>query len=98
MFFFKFPNPRLYPILKNCQTAILYSSLDDNHDLKKARQALIKRIGKTFSLKKYKRNSLCSSGVNDYPHGIVELHDDIVSRQVCEFILKDFNWFISLGT
>jgi hypothetical protein len=52
-FSIQFPNPRAYPILKNCLTAIdLYSSLDDNHDLKKARQALIKHIGKHFIILK----------------------------------------------
>jgi len=44
---FKFPNSNAYPALKKCQTALdLYSSLHDEHDLKKARQALIKHIGK----------------------------------------------------
>ncbi|CAF4361683.1 unnamed protein product, partial [Adineta steineri] len=41
-----FPNPKIYPILKKCHTvASLYTSLNDNHQLKKARQALLNRIG-----------------------------------------------------
>ncbi len=40
-----------------------------------------------FSLIKNKELSILL-GVNDYPHGIVELYDDIVSRQVCRFIFK----------
>jgi tRNA1(Val) A37 N6-methylase TrmN6 len=33
----------------------LYSSLHDEHDLKKARQALIKRIGKIFFIHRKER-------------------------------------------
>ncbi|CAF1156285.1 unnamed protein product [Adineta ricciae] len=71
-----FPNSHAYPILKKCLTAVqLYSSLHDDHDLKKARQALIDRIG-----------------VSDYSDGILELYDDIVSRQAHNFsIPKDFS-------
>ena len=63
----------------------LYSSLHDDHDLKKARQALINRIGKKDQLL---TSDLFSSiqihlGVTDYSDGILELYDDIVSRQVC---------------
>ena len=51
-YFSKFPNPKVFPILKKCPVApVLYSSLDDNHDLKKARQALITRIGKYLIIK-----------------------------------------------
>ncbi|CAF4801535.1 unnamed protein product, partial [Rotaria magnacalcarata] len=40
-----FPNPKVAPELKNCPTVIaLYKSLNDNHDLKVARQALIDHI------------------------------------------------------
>jgi hypothetical protein len=85
IFFLKFPNPKVYPILKECQTALsLYASLNDDHDLKKARQALIDRIGKIFifTLLLKKKSFLLLLGVNDYPHGIVELYDEIASRQV----------------
>ncbi|CAF4241547.1 unnamed protein product [Rotaria magnacalcarata] len=45
-----FPNPKVAPELKNCPTVIaLYKSLNDNHDLKVARQALIDHIGKINS-------------------------------------------------
>ncbi|CAF2705962.1 unnamed protein product [Rotaria sp. Silwood2] len=64
-----FPNPNIYPILENCHSVkSLYTSLNDDHELKKARQALINRIG-----------------VTEYPHGIIELYDDIVSRQAHNF-------------
>ncbi|UJR13380.1 hypothetical protein I4U23_000396 [Adineta vaga] len=90
-----FPNTHAFPILKKCVSAVqLYSSLHDEHDLKKARQALINHIG-----------------VKDYNHGIVELYDDIVSRQAHNFsipedyinLTKDFEIlsareFISMAT
>ncbi|CAF3998224.1 unnamed protein product, partial [Rotaria sordida] len=41
-----FPNSKMYPALKKCHTALeLYRLLHDDHDLKKARQALINHIG-----------------------------------------------------
>jgi hypothetical protein len=64
--------------------------LNDNHELKKARQALINRVGMkvlTRILFLYKIISL--SGVKEYPNGIIELHDDIVSRQVRVYFLSD---------
>ncbi|CAF0739599.1 unnamed protein product [Rotaria sordida] len=45
-----FPNPNIYPILKKCLSVpSFYMSLNDDHELKKARQALINRIGFTES-------------------------------------------------
>ncbi|CAF0741484.1 unnamed protein product [Didymodactylos carnosus] len=41
-----FPNPRVYPILEKCHNATsLYESLHDDHELKKARNAVLKHIG-----------------------------------------------------
>jgi hypothetical protein len=82
----KFPNPSAYPTLKKCQNALeLYSSLHDDHDLKKARQAFINHIGKVFiSIIRFQNHSF-HTGVQEYPHGIIELYDDVVSRQVCIF-------------
>ncbi|CAF4609040.1 unnamed protein product [Rotaria sp. Silwood1] len=78
-----FPNPNVYPILNNCHSIkSLYTSLNDDHELKRARRALINHIGLT-----------------EYPHGIIELYDDIVSRQAHNFtvpkdileLTKDFD-------
>ncbi|CAF5104516.1 unnamed protein product, partial [Rotaria sp. Silwood1] len=42
-----FPNPNVYPILNNCHSIkSLYTSLNDDHELKRARRALINHIGK----------------------------------------------------
>ncbi|CAF3146830.1 unnamed protein product [Rotaria socialis] len=68
-----FPNPNIAPILSKCHTVkSLYTSLTDDHELKKARQTLINRIGLT-----------------EYPHGIIELHDDIISRQAHNFTVPN---------
>ncbi|UJR33986.1 hypothetical protein I4U23_021401 [Adineta vaga] len=68
-----FPNANIYPILKKCPSvASLYTSLNDDHELKKARQALLNRIG-----------------ANEHSHGIVELYDDIVSRQAHNFSIPE---------
>ncbi|CAF0756523.1 unnamed protein product [Adineta ricciae] len=41
-----FPNTNVYPILKNCPNVItLYESFNDDHDMKRARQRLLNRIG-----------------------------------------------------
>ena len=81
IFFLKFPNPRVYPALKECKSAReLYNSWDDNHDMKKAREILIKHIGKHPHL--ISPINLFKIGVPDYQHGFVELSDDIVSRLV----------------
>lgn len=64
-----FPNPKVAPSLQQCDNASsLYSSLNEDHDLRSARQAFINRLG-----------------LEDSRHGIVELHDDIVSRQAHDF-------------
>jgi hypothetical protein len=64
-----FPNPNLYPILNKCHSApSLYTSLNDDHELKKARQTLLNHIGAT-----------------EYQYGIIELHDDIISRLAHNF-------------
>ena len=83
----KFPNPQAYPILEKCKSALqLYTSLNDDHDLKKARQAFINHIGKIFIYNLWILNHISfMKGVKEYSNGIIELYDDIVSRQVCIF-------------
>lgn len=48
----QFPNPHVYPILKKClSSSSLYQSLADDHGLKRARLAFLRRIGKSCLLR-----------------------------------------------
>ncbi|CAF3855915.1 unnamed protein product [Adineta steineri] len=98
-----FPNPKIYPILKKCHTvASLYTSLNDNHQLKKARQALLNRIGLTSShsgiIELY--DDIVSRLAHNFsvPEDILKLTEDFEVMSAREFVYRatniDFNLFI----
>lgn len=73
------------PALKKCHTAIeLYRLLNDTNDLRKAREALLNYIGNISFVSYFNPHysNLFLLGIKDYQHGLVELHDDFVSREV----------------
>jgi hypothetical protein len=70
-----FPNSNVYPILKKCQTVL----------------ELYSSLHDNHDLKQARQALISRIGVNDYRHGILQLHDDIVSRQAHNFsVPKDF--------
>jgi hypothetical protein len=69
-------------------------SLNDDHELKKARQTLLNRIGRqSFFRFNFYAKIISSLGATEYQYGIIELHDDIVSRLVSILCSIDYYLF-----